>query len=719
MDMDVAVAVDLDPVSRMDDNGHSRILDDRRPLERHAGLELVAVVDRSLVDALQRVIHLPMALERALGLGARRLALAHRELADLGRRDEVDADHLDRRFEAVCVFALVGVVERRLDRSERLFRHPVARYQHLCRMLLVLVAEFSVAQEPDLPGIDPFRGELRARLVLRLREHRLDPVRRAFLQVGQPRHEVVAAQVRHHHAPGREHRGAGRHDHLLHAELGGERHAVHSPAAAEGDEREVARVVAAVERHQLQRVDHVVVGDADDAARRLVGTDAELLAHRRDRLLGGRHVRNDLAAAEIVLVDAPEPEIGVCRRRLVATLAIGGRPGHGACRLRTDMQLAEIVDPGDRAAAIADLDQVDHRHHDRIAGRDAVALDPVIGLDLHLAVLDQRALRRRAADVERNDVLLADQLAELGCAPESGGRAGLHHRDRDLRHRLQRVDAAIRLHDVRAPYEAAFLQPIVQSRQVAFGRRLHIGRQHRRVRALVFAPFPRDLVRGDDRDLRPQFLHLGERRLLVAGVSVRMQEADGDGLHAIPTEIVEDRGQPGEVERLHLDALIRDAAGQLAPQIARHERLRLLVVEVEEIRPVASGDFQRIAKTLRGDQPDLDALAFGQRVDDHGGAVRQEIDRLGIDAALFQHVEHTRLEVRRRRVGFGRDHPLLAGAMIGLEADQVGEGAADVGRHADRLLRHHALPFATSSLSSRQTVPGSLSASEACTRASV
>jgi hypothetical protein len=35
-------------------------------------------------------------------------------------------------------------------------------------------------------------------------------------------------------------------------------------------QREVARVVAAIQRDQFQRVDHVVVGDPDDAARRLV-----------------------------------------------------------------------------------------------------------------------------------------------------------------------------------------------------------------------------------------------------------------------------------------------------------------------------------------------------------------------------------------------------------------------------------------------------------------
>ena len=40
---------------------------------------------------------------------------------------------------------------------------------------------------------------------------------------------------------------------------------MHAPATAEGDQGEVARVVATVDRDELQRIDHVVVRDADDA----------------------------------------------------------------------------------------------------------------------------------------------------------------------------------------------------------------------------------------------------------------------------------------------------------------------------------------------------------------------------------------------------------------------------------------------------------------------
>ena len=186
------------------------------------------------------------------------------------------ADHLDRRVEPVGVFALVGLVERRLDAGQPLVGDLAALDQHFGRVLLVLVAELAVAQEFHLGRIDAFGRELGAGALLALREQRLDAGRRSRLQVGKPGHEIVAAQVRHHHAPGREHRRAGRHHHLPDAELDGKRDAVHAAAAAEGDQREIARIVAAVERHQLQRVDHVVVGDADDAARRLVGIDAEL-----------------------------------------------------------------------------------------------------------------------------------------------------------------------------------------------------------------------------------------------------------------------------------------------------------------------------------------------------------------------------------------------------------------------------------------------------------
>ena len=89
-----------------------------------------------------------------------------------------------------------------------------------------------------------------------------------------------------------------------------------APPPPKRDQREVARVEPAVDGDQLERVDHVVVGDAHDAAGGFVGVHAQPRSHRLDGLRYRVHVGLHRAAAKIVAVDAAEPEIGVGRGRL-------------------------------------------------------------------------------------------------------------------------------------------------------------------------------------------------------------------------------------------------------------------------------------------------------------------------------------------------------------------------------------------------------------------
>ena len=207
-------------------------------------------------------------------------------------------------------------------------------------------------------------------------------------------------------------------------------------------------------------------------------------------------------------------------------------------------------------------------------------------------------------------------------------------------------------------------------------------------------------------------MNLGERRLLVARIGVGMEEAQRHRLHAIGPEIVENRLQPGQVERRHLLALVVHTAGKLTAQIARHEGLRLLVVQIEEIRPVAAGDFQRIAEPLGGDETHPDSLALRQCVDDDRRSVCEEIDGCRVDASFFENLEHAFLEIGRRRVGLGGDDPGNPAFAVAFECHQVRERTADVGRHAYCLVRHHAAPVACLfCLSRKQAAPGSLSCS--------
>ena len=98
--------------------------------------------------------------------------------------------------------------------------------------------------------------------------------------------------------------------------------------AAEGEEREVARVVAAGEAHHPDRTRHPVVGDAQDRRRRLVGGETERAS---DGLLdeiadaGERHRGVD--GEEALRVEPAEDEVGVGDGRPRPAAAEADRPG--------------------------------------------------------------------------------------------------------------------------------------------------------------------------------------------------------------------------------------------------------------------------------------------------------------------------------------------------------------------------------------------------------
>ena len=291
----------------------------------------------------------------------------------------------------------------------------------------------------------------------------------------------------------------------------------------------------------------------------------------------------------------------------------------------------------------------------------------------HLAVV--------AADVERDEVRLADQAAELRGAPDARGRPRFHHGDRDFAGGGERVDPAIRLHDVERAAEAGLAHREVQPAQIGGGDRLYIGGENGCARALVFAPLAGDLVRRDGRHARPEPPHLAEDRDLVGRIRVGVQQADRHRLDAGGPEPRQHVRQAGEVERHALPAPVVDAARHLGAQVARHEGARLHIGQVEEVRPVAAGDFEDVPEPGGGDERRPDALAFGQRIDDHRRAMGEDADVRDVDPALPQHLEHAPLEIRRGRLGLGGADDWVAVA-VAREGHEVGEGAPDIGGDA-------------------------------------
>ena len=151
----------------------------------------------------------------------------------------------------------------------------------------------------------------------------------------------------------------GRDDHRERAHQLRDRVGVQRPGAAEGDQRELARVVAALHGDDAQRARHVLVDDPQDA----VGGLLQRQPHRVGDLLHGAARRLDVErhlAADQVRREVAEDDVGVGDGRLLAALAVRGRAGLGARGLRADAQRArELRDVGDRAAARADGVHVD------------------------------------------------------------------------------------------------------------------------------------------------------------------------------------------------------------------------------------------------------------------------------------------------------------------------------------------------------------------------
>jgi hypothetical protein len=173
----------------------------------------------------------------------------------------------------------------------------------------------------------------------------------------------------------------------------GDRDRVQPPGAAEGQQREVARVEALLDGHHPQRPDHLGVGDADDALGRRQQVVTER-AERADRALGGLASSATPPASGVCGVEQAEHEVRVGDRRLGARRAVAGGPRLGARRARSDAQSAARVAPGDRAAPGADRVDVDHRQRERPPADLASA-----GL-AHAAALDDADVARGAAHVE-------------------------------------------------------------------------------------------------------------------------------------------------------------------------------------------------------------------------------------------------------------------------------------------------------------------------------
>jgi hypothetical protein len=376
------------------------------------------------------------------------------------------------------------------------------------------------------------------------------------------------------------------------------------------------------------------------------------------------------AAEEAVGVEPPEHEIGVGHRGLGAAAAVAGGTRIGAGAHRADMQAAALVAPGERAAARADLDDVDHRQLHRLAGE--LVADHVALLDRRQAVGDQRGLGGGAAHVEADGARDAEAAGKMAGADHAGDGARLHHRDRLAARLRDRHGAAVRAHDRDLAGEFLAARELLETAEIAADARADIGVEHGGRGALVFAELAQDLVAERHEHLRAEAAQRRTRSDLVRRVGVGMQETHRHRLDAGRHQFARERLDARQIERCQDIAGCVHALAHLVGEIARDQRTRAVEMQVEGVGPVPAADRVDIAEAFGGDQCGVCAAALEHRVDRDGRAMQQFARRRDIAAGKFQ----------RRRRAFGRVGG--NGECLGRKdravvvADEVGERAADI-----------------------------------------
>ena len=446
--------------------------------------------------------------------------------------------------------------------------------------------------------------------------------------------------------------------------------------AAEGEEREVARVVAAGQRHHADRAGHVGVGEPDRGRGGVFRREPE---RRRDRVGKDRpqapQRHRFLDREERCRVEPPEQKVRVGDGRARAAAAVADRPGIGAGALRSDLQHPGLVDGDDRAAAGPDGAHVDHRHmHRQPVGEGE------LGGHLGDAAADERDVGRGAAHVVGDRVLDLCLRQRRRGRHDAGGGAGHHGLGGFARHHRRRHRAAVAVHDEEIAFKAARRELAPETADVAVEDRLHGGVHRGGCAALVFAELRKQRVPERDVGVRPGALRDLGGAALVRRVGIGMQKMDDERLAPGGKKRFDALLDLGLVERRQDLAAGAHALADFEAQLARDQRLEG-AGEAVRLRPGAAAELEGIAEAPGGDEPDAGGLAFEHRVRRRRRAVDDEVDVGGRHAGGFERIDDALGLVAGARRHFRETDRRAVRA--GLMDQQIREGAADVdARHA-------------------------------------
>ncbi len=173
----------------------------------------------------------------------------------------------------------------------------------------------------------------------------------------------------------------------------------------------------------------------------------------------------------------------------------------------------------------------------------------------------------------------------------------------------------------REPPKPCCLKIVVQAANIGAHLRPDVGVGGDRRAALVLVPLAGQIGAEGDVSVGQQLFQFLSRRFLVGRVDVRVHEKNRHRLDAEFTDRDGEFFQARNIERRYHFALAAHAFGYFEAQLAWNQRLIALIVQIERVGTVATGDFENIAEALGGNQCGLRTFALDQRIDHQRRAV--------------------------------------------------------------------------------------------------
>ncbi len=442
------------------------------------------------------------------------------------RGDQAQIDDLDLPLGAgMAVDGAVRLVERGDGCRHGVGGDSSAGERHLELVGLAEIAHVEAAAVPDGEVVEALAVDCRLALALHRGEELAHPAEiRLGGVAGEEAGDLAELEIGDQQAERRQRAGVTGHQHLSDTELARHHRGVDAAAAAEGDQAEVARIDAALDGDELDRLGHLRDQDAKDPEGGLHLAETGAPAQRLQNGVRPPGIQRHRAAGEVVRVQVAEHDRGVGRRRLLAAAAVAGGAGHRAGAHGADTQAAAGVEPGDAAATRAHRLEPHHRQPQRIAA-DA----PLLG-DGHLAVAHQGDIGAGAADVEGDQVASVREAADMLSRDDAGRRPREEHRHRLPTRHACRGNAAPGLHQVEPAL--ALGQPGRELVDVVLDLGAHIGVEGSAAGALVLAEHRVHFARERNGQARAGGADDLGGSALVLRVGVGVEKADGEGLDA-------------------------------------------------------------------------------------------------------------------------------------------------------------------------------------------